>query len=216
MNTVRSDFEKRNLINKKFIEHIKKTSEVHGNIEVVNILKSSFYIALYNNVEATVYSILEHIHDRLSSHGYDELNDILKKKLATYYLAGCNDKNIDAIKVVSISDRIISGREKFPQFCCFIKIQRVFSGNIDARVIRNIFKSYGVNLSNLKGDTRHLLDVTSKRNKIAHGEISLSKADNVKLSSLQNTMASVDAILNEVISVTEVYLNEKKYLSRKL
>lgn len=210
MNTIIRDFERRCEISRLFFSHIENVSDINGNVEITIILKSSFYISIYNNVEATIYSILERFHEKISQHKYQELIPELKKKVADYYFG--NSKEMNSTKKVKISDRIISGDYSLPQLKEFMNVKTVFSGNLNLRIIRDIFHSYGAQIRNISGNPEHLLSVTTKRNKIAHGEQSLSETGRVSNKNLKEVMISVDCILRDVITSAGDYLANEKYL----
>ena len=62
-------------------------------------------------------------------------------------------------------------------------------------------------------ERRRFVQVKNKRNKIAHGECSLSDAGkNVKLEGLKKTVTSVECLLNECMLQTEDFLMNHRYL----
>lgn len=94
MNAVRHDFEMRCKISNTFLSHIEDISNINGNVEISIILKSSFYISLYNNIEATIYSILERFHEEISQHKYEVLIPEIKSKIASYHFGNSNEMTL--------------------------------------------------------------------------------------------------------------------------
>ena len=70
-------------------------------------------------------------------------------------------------------------------------------------------------MGSVKGNSEHLLLVKNKRNKIAHGEQSISEAGlqvtNKKLREVQN---SVNEALLDFISFADVFLQQRKFLAQ--
>lgn len=210
MRAIIVDFERRKRVNVIFFSHILSLSEGTGNIEICVILKSSFYISLYNNVEATIFSLLEKVHDEISRYKYEELTDKLKLKVADYHFG--NQKTMNCKKKKELSDLILSGNYSLPQLESYQKFKTVFSGNLNLRKIRDVFSEYGIILGKIRGNPDHLLSVTNKRNKIAHGEQSLSEAGRVSNLCLESVMTSIDLILQDSIGRVDDFLSHKKYL----
>lgn len=212
MKSIKYDLDVRNKINDDLFNHIEKlsNSDITGNVDICLILKSSLYIAMYNNIEATIYSILEKFHNEISRYTYMELIPELRNKIADYHFG--NKQELNTRKKIQISNIILSGNYKLPQLKEFMSVKVVFSGNLNLRIIRNIFKSYGANITNVAGKAEDLLSVTTKRNKIAHGEQSLKEAGRISNKTLQAVKCSVSSILDNVISRSELYLNNREYL----
>lgn len=210
MNAVRRDFEIRRKICNTFLSHIENISSVNGNVEISIILKSSFYISLYNNIEATIYSILERFHEEISRHKYQELIPDLKSKIVSYHFG--NSHEMTLAKKIKLSDKITSGDYSLPQLKEFMEVKTVFSGNLNLKIIREIFKSYGSPIKKVNGNPEHLLSVTTKRNKIAHGEQSLIEAGRISNRNLKEVMISVDSILDDIIIKSSEYLDNQRFL----
>jgi hypothetical protein len=99
-------------------------------------------------------------------------------------------------------DNIKSKGLVFPEFNEYLKRVVVFSGNLDLRKINEISSFYGVGGINVSREfSQRVLEVKNKRNKIAHGELSMLDAGKcVKTSDLRKSHESVDLVLREVIS----------------
>ncbi|MDM3317844.1 HEPN domain-containing protein [Citrobacter sp. Ce006] len=210
MNSVRRDFEIRCKISNTFLSHIEEISSANGNVEISIILKSSFYISLYNNIEATIYSILERFHEEISRHKYQDLIKDIKSKIVLYHFG--NSQEMTLAKKIKLSDKITSGDYTLPQLKEFMDVKTVFSGNLNLKIIREIFKSYGLPIKKINGNPEHLLSVTTKRNKIAHGEQSLIEAGRISNKNLKAVMVSVDSILDDIIIKSGEYLNNQRFL----
>ncbi|ENN6120534.1 hypothetical protein AB9W30_003762 [Escherichia coli] len=207
MNAVKADFTERFSDVNRLYEHIDKLSKANGNVDIILILKASLYIALYNNIEAVIYSILERIHEEVSVCEYKKVTPNIKNMIIEYYLPAVSEKKRNfAIK--NIADFNL----KLPSFSQYQNKKNVFSGNLDVKAIREIFKRYGI-IFKYNINSTLILEVKNKRNKIAHGECSLSDAGkNVKLEGLKKTVTSVECLLNECMLQTEDFLMNHRYL----
>ena len=66
------------------LAHVHDLSDMRGKIDVIVVIKSCVFIALYNNIEATVYSVFERLHSDISKLTYAELVPPLQKKMIVY------------------------------------------------------------------------------------------------------------------------------------
>lgn len=133
-----------------------------GTIKLVPILRSSLYIALYNCIESTIYSLLEEIHDKISSMNRDQLNSKLQKKLD---------------KLNAISSKELSFTQ-IPQLKKYLKYNKLFSGNLDHRKIEQIFKSYDIILDDFPLKARSSIKtIKDKRNILAHGSSTFHESE---------------------------------------
>jgi hypothetical protein len=212
MNSVMADFQERSDSVKSLLSHIESVSSINGNVDITIILKSGFYVALYNNIEATIYSILERVHEECNKCHFVDLSPKIKDKFLHYHF-GNGDLNIKRKR--KLAEDFASSNLTFPYLSEYQKVKTVFSGNLDCFKIREVFKSYGIIVGNVKGNAEHILLVKNKRNKIAHGEQSLSEAGlqvtNKKLGEVQK---SVNEALFDFISYADLFLNQRQFLAQ--
>ncbi len=206
MDLVKSDLVSRCSDINVFYNHIVEVSNLKGTVKISAILKASLFIALYNNVEATFYSIFEDIHNNLNKVKYDDLSDKLKMKLKLFYF---NDKDVEDEECREL---------RFPLLKDLFKKSNLFSGNLDARKGKALFRTYGISFDK-KFELRKLhslVTIKNKRNKIAHGELSLPEAG--KIISHQNLLSVINSsteVLDEFINSAEVFLLADGHLSQK-
>ncbi|MBG2712133.1 hypothetical protein I4558_11385 [Proteus mirabilis] len=196
MSTIERDFDLRKESILLLYNHIVVLSEEKSTVKISAIIKASFYIALYNNVEATFYSIFELIHDTVSKYKYSSLSCRLKSM---------------------IDDISSKNQSHLPTLENYIKKKKLYSGNLDHRKGKALFKQYGIPFNNdfEKKITYSLLIIKNKRNKIAHGEESLSQAGrNISHIELKNIADNSFTILLEYIKSALLYLKEQQYLLR--
>lgn len=189
-----------------FYTHIVDVSKLKKTVKISSILKASLFIALYNNVEATFYSIFEKIHNDVSKVDYEFLSDKLKVKLKLFHF---DDKNTPDDQC---TDR------RLPLLKDFLRKKALFSGNLDARKGKALFRTYGISFDrNFERRKLHsLVTIKNKRNKIAHGELTLPEAG--KIISHQNLLGVIDSsneVLEEFINCAEAFLAADGHLCQK-
>lgn len=212
MRGVIADLEDRNNSILCLLEHVENLSENKGKVDIIVILKSSIFIAIYNNTEATLYACFEKIHSILSQKKYIELPANLKTMMLKY--------SFGKKSTVSMSDKFLVDKEernlilkeaKFPDLSDYLRRQSLFSGNIDVRKINDLCKSYGISKQTPSiRDSHNMLWVKNKRNKIAHGEQSmLDGGKGIKNIELKNAYTSTDLILRTFISSCDDFISKK-------
>lgn len=196
------------------LAHVHDLSDMRGKIDVIVVIKSCVFIALYNNIEATVYSVFERLHSDISKLTYAELVPPLQKKMIVYSFGKAAGAHMqDPQKVELEAAKLKEGKVKFPELSEYLRRQSLFSGNIDARKINEIGATYGMPRINFNAeDAKRVLWVKNKRNKIAHGEQSmLDGGKGIKNADLDSTFKSVGAILEEFILSAEIYLKKTAF-----
>ena len=214
MNVVLSDLADREYSIGRLLDHIDDVSETRGKVDVIVILKSSVFIALYNNIEATVYSTAERIHDCASLSTYDDLSEAFRMKMLRYSFGKTAGGVIgDAKKIADQESEMRAMARTFPGLSDYLRRQSLFSGNVDARKLNVIGISYGMaKISFLKSDAERMLWIKNKRNKIAHGEQSMSDGgQGIKTLDLRRASTSVGIILREFALSVEAHLKTDGY-----
>ena len=172
--------------------------------EMQCILKAQFLIVLYNMVESTVYDCLNAIYDTILDEKlvYSKLSMEMKNMWQSYlHRNNLLDKNK--------TDKEL---ENMPIY--FENLSINISGNLDFRKIKEIFEKHGCILDLSKRDLigESLLIVKSKRNSLAHGDISFSTCgSNYLLSDLKKFQEHIIICMEDVVDKTYNFLKEKKY-----
>ncbi|WP_429055576.1 MAE_28990/MAE_18760 family HEPN-like nuclease [Aeromonas jandaei] len=209
MRGVIADLEDRNNSILCLLEHVQNLSENKGKVDIIVILKSSVFIAIYNNTEATLYACFEKIHSVLSQKKYIELPNNLKTIMLKYSFGKKSSLSMsDRALVDKEEKKLILTEAKFPELSDYIRRQSLFSGNIDVRKINDLCKSYGIlkQTPSIR-DSHNMLWVKNKRNKIAHGEQSmLDGGKGIKNNELKNAYNSTDIILRTFISSCDDFI----------
>jgi len=178
------------------------------NDDLANTLKATGYLLLYNLIEATMRNAIEIIFDQLKNKNisFDEVRDDLKKIIIKNFKDNqSTDTLLANIQAISV-DIISAGFNK----------EKLFSGNIDAKKIKEIAEMYGFSYkTNAKKtkDGRDLITVKTNRNDLAHGFKSFEEVGkNATVDDLLKLQKRVICYLREILHNIESYLSHEAYL----
>lgn len=185
--------------------------------DTTHILKSNAFLLLYNLIEATISNAIEDIHDEIlsdASIGADllcvKLTKIALRKMEIANLGNFDCESTNASQIILKSwltnHKMLVQNNKNP----------LFSGNVDAKKIREIADDYGFSCSTNKDDTHNgacLVTIKLSRNSLAHGSDSfLDKGRETAIEELiafkNQTICYLDGILENI----EEYIESKQYL----
>lgn len=176
--------------------------------DLAKTLKAAGYLLLYNLIEATMRNAIEIIFDELKNKhiSFDQVRDDLKKIIIKNFKENQSTEQLLAnIQAISV-DIISAGFNK----------QKLFSGNIDARKIREIAKMYGFSYKTNAKKTNNgedLLTVKTNRNDLAHGFKSFEEVGkNYTVDDLLRIQKRVICYLREILHNIESYLSNEAYL----
>lgn len=175
-------------------------------------LKSSAQLLLYNLIESTLYNCLQDIHDTINREKlkYHELTESLKKIWLEFRI-GNKTNNIPNLSK-EVINHILSNRDIEIELDEYLSIKNLFSGNLDARKIRDVTEKYGLILSQ-QTHGKKLLIIKRNRNSLAHGKISFSHCSkDLVMSDLNKIKDDVINFLSILIGTTEDYIANKRYL----
>jgi hypothetical protein len=95
--------------------------------------------------------------------------------------------------------------------------EKIFSGNVDAKVVKNIAKKYGFSCSTDCSKTKdgtNILVIKDNRNDLAHGIKSFEEVGRDKsIDELLEIKQEVVEYLRQILENIQAYLNDKKYLN---
>ncbi len=181
----------------------------------IPVIRSTVVLSLYNVIESTITQILKKIHYEIVSKRIS-YNNLAKpiKDIALVYFYKHKEKRADihsALDVLHSTVDMIRGKTHFDiEYETMSESYQLYSGNLDARIIRKIMNKYGIGISEDHGSK--LLYVKNGRNKLAHGEASFEEyGRNIVHQSLDEYFNDVKAILNEVIDKTNTFLSNEAY-----
>ncbi|MGL5795653.1 MAG: MAE_28990/MAE_18760 family HEPN-like nuclease, partial [Waterburya sp.] len=139
-----------------------KIKNINNDLE--KTLKATGFLLLYNLTESTIRNAVETIFDDLQNKNisFDDVRDEIKEIIIQNFK---NNKSTDNLlqSIKNISLDIIS--------VSFDK-EKLFSGNLDARKIKQIAEAYGFSYKSNVRKTQNgidLLKVKTNRNDLAHG-----------------------------------------------
>jgi hypothetical protein len=197
------EFEKRALEVEEYISHLENIEQQLGiPPTLMNTMKSSALLMMYNIVESTMTNLLQDVFDHLSANkvSFDSLNDTMK----TLILGYSKRKNPgDLVKTMQQSAVSLV-------VACFDR-SNVFSGNLDSKKIRETLKEIGVQTQHGYKETA-LLKVKAERNDLAHGNKSFSDCGkNYSTQQLRDFHTKTSATLARVIQDFDAFLTSKAY-----
>jgi hypothetical protein len=129
----------------------------------LNVLRAGTFLILYNLVEASARAIVEAIHDEIvsSKTEFADLRDSLRKEVVRGFKRS-GDADLHYTMVHLPTEFVWAS----------LDVERMFSGNVDARLIRNIAEVYGFDAETPRSRTyggSDLLTIKNLRNDLAHG-----------------------------------------------
>ena len=171
-------------------------------------LKASFYLVLYNLVEATVREGVRSIYNKITDDGVSFMN--LNEKLQEVWWHS-HQESITATPKDALISRVyevycLCRSDSSPGFQDFIA---GVSGNMDAEGVRSVCRKYGIDLIE---DGRHLKKVKDYRNWLSHGNKSFSEVGKDSTpSELKTVMNQVIMFLDQYVNNISDYLDNSKY-----
>lgn len=179
--------------------------------DLVKTFRANGYLLLYNLVESTMTNAIDAIHQIFQAENlsFDDLRLEVQQLILKNFRAAALDENMFSNRPHPIQIAMVRmGYDKM----------NLFSGNVDARSIRETAKIYGFGIAehdtSVSRDGRRLLDVKTKRNQLAHGKISFEdcghETSHDELIAIANeTIAYLKAVLEGI----EAYVTQRAYLT---
>jgi len=179
--------------------------------ELAKTLKANGFLLLYNLVESTMRNAIEAIFDDFRSKGvyFDKMKPQIRITVLQN-LQNCfktsSAKNLHS-KISQISIDIITAT---------FEREKIFSGNVDAKVIRETAEKYGFSCQTDCSKTKNgqnLLVVRENRNDLAHGIKSFEEVGRDKtIDEMLEIKEEVVEYLRQILDNIQDYLNNKDYL----
>lgn len=217
LEAVKDEFDKRSEEIDTLYSHIvsldseKSESIREASVGLISILASSLSLMLYNQVESTAFSCVESIYDSVHEKriSFNRLVPGFKKKI----LNDCRqayhsvDSLMSGLHNNDISEVIARTS---------LKLEKVFSGNVDARRLREVLGCYHLAITGPsplnQGAELHGLRIA--RNSLAHGSASFEKyGRSLTVSDLDKLRDNIREYMSHVIALTEDYLVSEAYLN---
>lgn len=188
-----------------------QTSTKYFSSDLQKILISNGFVMLYNLIESTIRNSLSELFDIIKNENitYKELSENMK----VLWIKQCNDnfkqgtfsnKNLQS-QTKEIISHIIE--EKIIELN---KEKMNFSGNLDARKIREIAEEYGFESPIENGEKLH--SIMNKRNHLAHGNYSfLSIGKDFSIQEMKVYKNETFVFLKDVIKKIENFVTQKDF-----
>jgi len=189
-----------------------------------SVLYSSFYLQVYNTIEATIIKCLEGLSNAVNNEGLP-ISQLIPK-LQREWVKGFTKSN-DPLNPQNRLDKSMKLFEELLQHSTIhsFSIEKGGGGNWDDKKIESIINLLGWNLSidqdlqqkiksHYKEEKGILAYVTLLRNKLAHGSISFVECGkDVAASDLRELKTTTYAYLESVVVLFEDIINNKTYKS---
>ncbi len=199
-------FEARKIFNERkkeiddFFNHLSSLEEQDTNQKLEQTLKASCFLLLYNLVESTLTQAITAIYDDFDEKNieYLSIKETLQKRVIRNLINKRDrlDRLLDDIFMSKVNLLVSSFDEK-----------TLFSGNVDAKRIREISQDYGFSLKNISKTAKggkDLLTINTNRYDLAHGTKSFSEIGrNYTVTELQEMKEAAFAYLDSILKNIE-------------
>ncbi|RXS93979.1 MAE_28990/MAE_18760 family HEPN-like nuclease [Acinetobacter junii] len=179
--------------------------------EFLKISRANGYLILYNLVEATIYEATTGLYKHLE-YNISEIDNLIDdlKVLVFRGIQTSTQENLNLFK----NSLTLDFRNSIFQICFDkLKIKKMFSGNLDARKIREFAQDHGISLT-LLAECNHggrLNEIKTTRNDLAHGSASFSSKGEVSAETLEALCKETGYYLKSVIISIDDFLKNQKY-----
>ncbi|MBD2393041.1 hypothetical protein H6G11_02080 [Cyanobacterium aponinum FACHB-4101] len=176
-------------------------------VELLKTLKATAYLLIYNLIESTMRLAIECIFYEIKTKNisFDNLRQEFKKLI----WQNIKNKSIDKLtaKIINIGEDIIDAS---------FDSSKLFSGNVDAKEIKETAKKFGFSSRTDNINTRggsDLLSIKTHRNNLAHGWESFNDVGkNATGENLVEISERVMKYLRHILENIEEYLADEQYL----
>ncbi|NUF34844.1 hypothetical protein HUN19_12695 [Acinetobacter oleivorans] len=179
--------------------------------EFLKICRANGYILLYNLIESTIYEATSGLYKHLEANIVDV--DKLIDNLKILVFKGIQNSTQENFKVFK-NDLNIQFRDSIFKICFEkAKIKKMFSGNLDAKKIREFSEEHGISL-NLLAECNNggkLIEIKNTRNDLAHGSASFSSKGAISANALNNMCQETGYYLRSVITSINSFLEQQSY-----
>lgn len=200
--------ETRNVLKKRGGEldiMISNLSNLKVGVEYSAIGKSSIVMMIYNMIEGVFSTLLQEVFDYAiqNCHNIEQYPKNFLIIIANYHIKLING---DAKKLLKFENKNIT----IPQYSEYKRHIEFYSGNLDAKKIREIANKFGVVKIIEKKSDAQLVFIKKIRNHLAHGSVSYEEATrdrtDVEVKEIKN--ATVDYLDRVIQAFETVYLNK--------
>lgn len=162
-------------------------------------LKATLFLLLYNLIESTIYHIFETLFDTVATYckDFSELENNLQKQYKKYDKDGeILENDLLELELSQYSGKIT-----------------LFSGNLDARAIRDLLKKWGFKDDFHVEKEEKLFEIRKYRNILAHGEKAFKEVGKqFTIGDMKKFGKATHDYLLELVRIMDSYFRNKKYL----
>jgi hypothetical protein len=178
---------------------------------LLRTLKASAFLMLYNLMEATVKNAFEAVFDELETRRISY--DVCRKEIKLLILENlkfCNHQ--DHLRNRGVTDVLeLLNNLAIDAVGKTFQKDDVVSGNVDAREIKSLASSYGIDHPAANG--ADLLTVKTNRNDLAHGSKTFAEIGrDFDMPRMINIKNAVIVYLSKFMANVSTYLNQQQYL----
>lgn len=183
----------------KLTEHIKK-NETLQYYPVLPTLKATLFLLYYNLIESIMNSAFQLLFDTISSEGHSF--DTLSHKVQKAY------ENLELKNSVGSEQILKWVSEKYSTSV------KLFSGNLDARAIRELMEKWDIATDFHTDGEKNLLVIKTHRNALAHGERAFNDVGRgYTMRDMEQYLESTHAYLSNLIQTFNLFIESKSYLA---
>lgn len=192
------------------IEHATPLGSGHSReISRLKVLRAGTFLVLYNLIEATTRSSITAIHDEIKSKGitFENLNDELREEVIRIFHSSVDTDDLKGCSNFSMS---------FVSVALDVGVK--LSGNVDARKLKKLSRTYGFSHESNRSITRDgedLLTIKTNRNDLAHGLKTFEEVGEGNTASDLISLYRRSALyMGSIVSNIEKYIDEAAYLKK--
>lgn len=172
---------------------------------LAQILRANGFLLLYNVIESCITLAIEEIYKDIKDKNisFDILNDGIKKEIFSNIKNNISTDNLFK-NIQKIEFDIVS---QYPT--------KIFSGNIDAKKIREVAEKYGFSYTTDVRQTQNganLLSIKTQRNSLAHGDISFKECGKeYTIQEMNKIKEEAMCYLDQILQNIENYIAKQEY-----
>jgi len=175
----------------------------HKRNNLVRTFKASAFLLLYNLMESTVSNAVQAIYDEFANKNISF--DSCRQNIRRVILGNLKQHSPDEIlpDLNHLATDIVSKT---------FRKNKIVSGNVDARKIREVADEYG--FAPPSADGKALLTVKSSRNDLAHGSKSFSEVGrDYAVQEIIDIKNKIIIYLNSMLKSVSDYISQQQYLA---
>lgn len=186
------------------ILHIDGTQTEMSNT-LAQILRANGFLLLYNVIESCITLAIEEIYKDIKDKNisFDILNEGIKKEIFSNIKNNISTENLFE-NIQKIEFDIVS---QYPT--------KIFSGNVDARKIKDVAKKYGFAHTTDAQKTQNgekLVSIKNQRNSLAHGDISFKECGKeYTIQEMNKIREEAMCYLAQILQNIENYIVKQEY-----